>query len=43
MKLYNWNIGNIWVDLAVITANLAQVEVQEVMVTAEDLKTKEWK
>lgn len=43
MKLYNWNIGNIWVDLSVITANLAKVQVEEVFVTAEDMKTKEWK
>lgn len=33
MKIYNWNIGNIWVDFAVITANLAKVSVEEVYVT----------
>lgn len=43
MKIFNWRVGNIWVDLAVITANLAKVPVEEVFVSAEDLKTKEWK
>lgn len=43
MKIFNWRVGNLWVDLAVITANLAKVPVEEVFVTAEDLKTKEWK
>jgi elongation factor 1-gamma len=43
MKIYNWRVGNIWVDLACITANLAKVQVEEVFVSQEDLKTKEWK
>lgn len=43
MKIFNWRVGNIWVDLAVITANLAKVPVEEVFVTQEDLKSKEWK
>jgi elongation factor 1-gamma len=43
MKIYNWRVGNVWVDLAVLTANFAKVQVEEVFVSAEDLKTKEWK
>jgi len=43
MKIYNWRVGNLWVDLAVITANLAGVKVEEVFVTQDDLKSKEWK
>jgi elongation factor 1-gamma len=43
MKIFNWRVGNLWVDLSVITANLAGVKLEEVFVTAEDLKTKEWK
>ena len=43
MKIYNWRVGNLWVDLAVITANLAKVPIEEVFVTPEDLKSKEWK
>ena len=30
MKIYNWRVGNLWVDLAVITANFAKVPVEEV-------------
>lgn len=43
MKIYNWRVGNLWVDLAFITANFAKVKVEEVFVTQEDLKSKEWK
>lgn len=43
MKIYNWRVGNLWVDLAYITANLAKVDLEEVFVSPEDLKTKEWK
>lgn len=43
MKIYNWRQGNIWVDLAMITANLAKVQVEEIYITAEELKTKEWR
>ena len=43
MKIYNWRVGNVWVDLAFITANFARVKVEEVFVTQEDMKTKEWK
>jgi elongation factor 1-gamma len=43
MKIYNWRVGNLWVDLSFITANFAKVKLEEVFVTAEDLKTKEWK
>ena len=43
MKIYNWRVGNLWVDLAVITANFAKVPVEEVFVSAEDMKSKEWK
>jgi len=43
MKIYNWRVGNLWVDLAVITANFAGVKVEEVFVTQDDLKSKEWK
>ena len=43
MKIYNWRTGNVWVDLAFLTARFAKVEVQEVFVTKEDMATKEWK
>lgn len=43
MKIYNTSVGNMWVDLAVITANFAKVPVQEVFLSEEDLKSKEWK
>jgi elongation factor 1-gamma len=43
MKIYNWRVGNLWVDVAFITANLAKVPLEEVFVTPEDLKSKEWK
>jgi glutathione S-transferase len=43
MKIYNWRVGNLWVDISVITANFAGVKVEEVFVTQEDLKSKEWK
>lgn len=43
MKIYNWRVGNLWVDLSFITANFAKVKLEEVFVTPEDLKSKEWK
>ena len=43
MKIYNYRVGNFWVDLSVITANLAKVKLEEVFVTPEDMKSKEWK
>ena len=33
MKIYNWRVGNIWADIAFITANLANVHVEEVFIT----------
>lgn len=43
MKIYNWRVGNIWVDVAFLTANFAKVQVEEVFVSQEDLRSKEWK
>ncbi len=43
MKIYNWRVGNLWVDLSFITGNFAKVKLEEVFVTPEDLKSKEWK
>jgi elongation factor 1-gamma len=43
MKIYNWRVGNLWVDLSFITANFAKVKLEEVFITPEDLKSKEWK
>lgn len=43
MKIYNWRVGNLWVDLSFITANFAKVQLEEVFITPEDLKSKEWK
>ena len=33
MKIYNWRVGNLWVDLSFITANFAKVKLEEVFVT----------
>lgn len=43
MKIYNTSISNMWVDLAMITANFAKVPVKEVFLSEDDLKSKEWK
>jgi hypothetical protein len=43
LKIYNWRVGNSWVDIACIAANFAQVEYQEIFNTPEEQKSKEWK
>jgi glutathione S-transferase len=44
MKIYNNHLnGNFFVDVAVITANLADLPLEEVFVSEEDLKAKEWR
>ena len=43
IKIYNWRVGNIWVDLACITANFAKVEYEEVFNSAEVQQSKEWR
>lgn len=42
-KIYNWRVGNAWVDIACIAANFARVEYKEVFNTPEEQKSKEWK
>jgi glutathione S-transferase len=44
MKIYNNHLhGNLFVDIAMITAALSKVHVEEVVVSEEELKTKEWR
>ena len=43
LKIYNWRVGNAWVDIACITANFAKVGYQEVFNTPEEQKSKEWR
>lgn len=43
LKIYNYRLGNAWVDIACITANLAGVGYQEVFNTPEEQKSKEWR
>jgi elongation factor 1-gamma len=44
MKLYNnHKIGNLYTDIAFVTAQLANVQVEEVVVSEEDAKSKDWK
>jgi glutathione S-transferase len=43
MKLYHNRVGNIFVQLAQITAKLANVPLEEVQMTAEQANSKEYK
>ena len=43
IKIYNWRVGNAWVDIACIAANFAHVEYKEVFNTPEEQKSKEWR
>lgn len=43
LKIYNWRLGNPWVDLAVIAANFAHVQIEEVFNAPEVQQSKEWK
>jgi len=43
IKIYNWRLGNIWVDLPCITANLAKIEYEEVFNSPEVMQSKEWR
>ena len=43
LKIYNWRVGNRWVDIAIITANIAGVGYEEVFNTPEEQKSKEWR
>jgi glutathione S-transferase len=43
MKLYYSNIGNIFVDVAAITAKLANVDVELVRLTKEQASSKDYK
>jgi hypothetical protein len=43
LKIYNWRVGNRWVDIAIITANIAGVGYEEVFNSPEEQKSKEWR
>lgn len=43
MKIYNNHTGNLFTDMAIITAALSKIAVEEVVMTDEQQKSKEYK
>jgi len=43
MKIYNNSIANIFTNVAMITATLAKIPVEEVLLTEEQQKSKDYK